>query len=103
MCLVWSRVQPDPRRGGFPLPPSAFHHNGQLSHACTLPPLLRSVVESVMQAAAHIPSHIRDAPRSTKDGNFDLAGGGGLPKITPSTQKSCSLLNNRWGLKGVWR
>ena len=40
-----------------------------------LDPLLRSVVQSVMQAAAPIPSEIRDAPRPTKDGNFDLAGG----------------------------
>ena len=40
-----------------------------------LPPLLRSVVQSVMQAAAHIPSQIRDALRPTKDGYFDLVGG----------------------------
>ena len=25
MCSVWSRGQPKPRRGGFPLPPSRFH------------------------------------------------------------------------------
>ena len=39
------------------------------------PPLLRSVVQSVMQATAHISSETRDAPRPTKDGDFDLAGG----------------------------
>ena len=32
-------------------------------------------MQSVMQATAHIPSEIRDAPRPPKDGNFDLAGG----------------------------
>ena len=49
--------------------------DGRISQARALGPLLRSVVQSVMQAAAHIPSEIRDAPRPTKDSNFDLAGG----------------------------
>ena len=49
--------------------------DGRISQARALGPLLRSVVQSVMQAAAHIPSEIRDAPRPTKDGIFDLAGG----------------------------
>ena len=49
--------------------------DGRISQARALPPLLRSVVQSVMQAAAHIPSEITDAPQPTKDGNFDLAGG----------------------------
>ena len=47
----------------------------QISQARALTPVLRSLVQSVMQAAAHIPSAIRDALRLTKDGNFDLAGG----------------------------
>ena len=58
--------------------------DGRISQARALGPLLRSVVQSVMQAAAHIPSEIRDAPRPTKDGNFDLVGGrwqgGGVEK-----------------------
>ena len=59
-------------------------------------------MQSVMQAAAHIPSEIGDAPQPTKDGNFDLAGEGGLPKIRQTTQKLCSLFNSMWGLKSVW-
>ena len=47
--------------------------DGRISQARALPPLLQSVVQSVTQAAAHIPSEIRDAPQPTKDGNFDLA------------------------------
>ena len=49
--------------------------DGGISQARCLGPLLRSVVQSVMQAAAHIPSEIRGALRPTKDGDFDLAGG----------------------------
>ena len=47
---------------------------GRISQARALGPLLRSVGQSVVQAAAHIPSEIRDAPRPTKDSNFDFAG-----------------------------
>ena len=46
----------------------------RISQAGALRPLLRSIVQSVMQAAVHVPSEIRDVPRPTKDGNFDLAG-----------------------------
>ena len=49
--------------------------DGRISQAGALPSLLQRVVQSVMQAATHIPSEIRDAPRPTKEGNFDLAGG----------------------------
>ena len=49
--------------------------DGRISQARALPPLLRSIVQSVMQATAHIPSEIRDAPQPTKDINFDLEGG----------------------------
>ena len=45
--------------------------DGRISPARALSPLLRSVVQSVMQVAAHIPSEIKDAPWPTKDGNFD--------------------------------
>ena len=48
--------------------------DGRISQACALNPLLRTVVQSVMQAAAQTPSKIRDTARPTKDGNFDLAG-----------------------------
>ena len=49
--------------------------DGRISQARALSPLLRIVVQSVMEATAHIPCEIRDAPRSTKEGKFDLAGG----------------------------
>ena len=59
-------------------------------------------MQSVMQAAAHIPSEIGGTPRPTKDGNFDLARQGGLPEIRRTTQKLCSLFTSMWGLKSVW-
>ena len=77
--------------------------DGRISQARALGPLLRNVVQTVMQAAAHIPSEIMDAARPTKDGNFDLSGGGGaLPEISRTTQKLCSLFNSMRDLKSVW-
>ena len=76
--------------------------SGVWSGGKPLGPLLWSVVQFVMQAAAHIPSEIRDAPRPTEYGYFDSAGEGGLPKLRRSTQKLCSSFNSMWGLKSVW-
>ena len=49
--------------------------DGRISKGHALPPLLLSAVQSVivMQAATHIPFQNKDAPRPSKDGNFDLA------------------------------
>ena len=70
---------------------------GRISQARSLPPLLRSVVHSVMQAAAHIPYEIRDAPRPTKDGNFDLAGGRWFARDETKHTKVVQLLQQHVG------
>ena len=71
--------------------------DGQISQGRALGPLLRSVVQSVMQAATHIPSEIRDAPRPTKDGNFDLAGGRWFARDQANHAKVVQLIQQHVG------
>ena len=71
--------------------------DGRISQARALPPLLRSVVQSVMQAATHIPSEIRDAPRPTKDGAFDLAGGRWFARDRTKHAKVVQLIQQHVG------
>ena len=71
--------------------------DGQISQARALGPLLRSVVQSVMQAAAHIPSEMRDAPWPTKDGNFDLAGGRWFARDHANHAKVVQLIQQHVG------
>ena len=71
--------------------------DGRISWARALPPLLRSVVQPVMHAAAHIPSEIRDAQRPTKDGNFDLAGGRWFARDQTKHAKVVQLIQRHVG------
>ena len=71
--------------------------DGQILQARALGPLLRSVVQSVMQAAAHIPSEIRDTPRPTKDGNLDLAGGRWFARDQANHTKVVQLIQQHVG------
>ena len=50
-----------------------------------------------MQAAAHIPSEIRDAPRPTKDGSFDLAGGRWFARDQANHAKVVRLIQQHVG------
>ena len=60
-------------------------------------PLLQNVVQSVMQAAAHIPSEIREAPRPTKNVNFDLAGGRWFARDQANHAKVVQLIQQHVG------
>ena len=71
--------------------------NGRISQARALGPLLRNVVQSVMHVAAHIPSEIRDAPRPTRDGNFDLAGGRWFARDQANQPKVVQLIQQHVG------
>ena len=71
--------------------------DGRISQACALGPLVRNVVQSVMQAAAHIPSEIRDAPRRIKDGNFDLVGGRWFARDHANHAKIVQLIQRHVG------
>ena len=75
----------------------SFCSDGRISQARALGPLLRSVVQSVMQAAAQIPSEIRDAPRPTKDSNFDLAGGSRFARDQANHAKVVQLIQQHVG------
>ena len=50
-----------------------------------------------MQAAAHIPSEMRDAPRSTKDGIFDSAGGRWFARDQTKHAKAVQLIEQHVG------
>ena len=54
-------------------------------------------MQSVMQAAAHILSEIRAAPRPTKDENFDLAGGRRFARHRAQQAKVVQLLSQHMG------
>ena len=69
----------------------------RISQARALGPLLRSVVQSVMQAAAHIPSEIRDAPGPTEDGDFDVAGGRWFARDQANHAKVLQLIQQHVG------
>ena len=71
--------------------------DGPISQAGALGPLVRSVVQSVLQAAAHIPSEIRDAPRPTKDGNFDLPGARWFARDQANHTKVVQLIQQHVG------
>ena len=71
--------------------------DGRISQARALGLLLRSVVQSVMQAAAQIPSKNRDAARPTKDGNFDLAGGRWFARDQAKHAKVLQLIQQHMG------
>ena len=71
--------------------------DGRISQARALGPLLRSVVQSVMQEVAHTPSEIRDALRPTKDGNFDLAGGRWFARDEANHAKVVQLIQQHVG------
>ena len=71
--------------------------DGQISQAHALPPLLRSVVQSVMQAPTHIPSEFTNALRPTKDGNFDLAGGRWFARDQTKHAKDVHLIQQHVG------
>ena len=71
--------------------------DGRISQARALGPLLRNVVQSVMQAAAHIPSEFKDAPRPTKDGIFDLAGGRWFARDQANHAKVVQLIQQHVG------
>ena len=71
--------------------------DGRISQARALGPLLRSVVQFVMQAAAQILSEIRDAARPTKDGNFDLAGGRWFARDQAKHAKVLQLIQQHVG------
>ena len=71
--------------------------DGRISQARALGPLLRSVVRSVMQAAAQIPSEITDTPRPTEEGNFDLAGGRWFVRDQANHAKIVQLIQRHVG------
>ena len=71
--------------------------DGQISQARALGPLLRNVGQSVMQATAHIPLEMRDAPRPTKDGNFGLAGGRWFARDQANHAKVVQLIQQHVG------
>ena len=71
--------------------------DGRISQARALGPLLQSVVQSVMQAVAQIPSEVRDAPRPTKDCNFDLAGGRWFARDQANHAKIVQLIQQHVG------
>ena len=68
-----------------------------ISRARALGPLLQSVVQSVMQAAAHIPSEISDPQGPTKDGNFNLAGGRWFARDKAKQAKAVQLIQQHVG------
>ena len=54
-------------------------------------------MQSVMQAAAHISSEMRDAPRPAKDGKFHLAGGRWFARDKANHTKVLQLIQQHVG------